>query len=231
MKLPFVDQKKRCDNTHLIICDLCDFYYPCIKTFLCIFSTLFQNSIVSFQFVYNFKNVLMKTMQLFQLSCPYSLPKKTWIRNLNWDKRWPLSIVWRLWCLRKNSHLCIQVSAVIVVNVNWWFLDGIVFSSLSHILDKKQQQQQQQHNWLRKRSQQTKPNHSTMSPDIWFVAIFHLYTSHSFIYYHSLAHQKHTHIRTSQTIQCFFFFSFRYHNNWCDRNSPRKHFRFSMHFE
>lgn len=56
-------------------------------------------------------------------------------------------------------------------------------------------------------------NRSTMSCDIWFVAIFHLYVLycihihpiHLLIYYHWFIHQKHTHTTQSWRFNSFFF--------------------------
>lgn len=120
-----------------------------------------------------------------------------------------LNSVWRLWCLRKNLHSydsCIQVSAVIAVNVNWWFWDGIALFlshtsiyidmlSLSHIHSNGNSQNGNSSNitdWIDcEKSQQTK---QLFDNELWHLVCRYVYIP--FIYLLSLAHTSKPYART-----------------------------------
>lgn len=170
----------------------------------------------------------MKMVQLFQLHCSYILPiqKKPWTRNSNWNKWWPLPTVWRLWCMIKNSHLCIQVSIV----MNWWFLDWIILSlaqSNTHTFTLTHSRTP-----IVKAAAATttvtdcrKTKCYTMISNIWFVTIFHLQTQHIHLFI-IISH----HIEINAHHKRFHFLLVWLSHNCCDKNSPRNHFAFHHAF-
>lgn len=133
-----------------------------------------------------------------------------------------VSSMWRLWCLRKNLHSCIQVSDIIVVNVNWWFLDGIALSlssptharylhqNIHTTLTAEAAAVTMLIGLIAEKSQQTM---QSFDNELWHLVCRYF----SFIYIHPIhlfiiicsVHQKHTHIHTQQTIQKLFFFFVR----------------------